>query len=231
MVVDGGSSSKGSNIMSSPKHPQPPRVRAKVGSKRSRTKLLALGEKYVSGQAAADPGNKLAAEAKAVAAARTGLLGLVGKRSDLKAQLDTTSGAIVVADVQYADALDTYAAAAAAFSIADASLLAQLGVDKVLAPTKPADEVLGTPVVTIQAGLDAGDVRLRCKRVPHAGAYLFEYKLEPSQASDPWLGNITTKLASTTVTGLAGAQLVRARVRAIGVTPGPWSAEMVGRAK
>jgi hypothetical protein len=220
--------------MSTPKkkkHPQPPRVRAKVGSKRSRTKLLALGEKYVSGQAAADPGNKLATEAKAVAAARTGLLGLVTKRSDLKAQIDTTNGAIVIADVQYADTLEAYATAAATFSIADASLLAQLGVDKVAAPTKPLDEVLGTPLLSILAGLDGGDVLFKCKRVQHAGAYLFEYKLEPSQASDPWLGNITTKLTSTTVTGLAASQLLRARVRAIGVTPGPWSAEVVGRAK
>jgi hypothetical protein len=98
-------------------------------------------------------------------------------------------------------------------------------------PTKPGDEVIVAPVATIVAGKNDGEATIKCHRVPSAGSYLFEYKLEPSQPTDPWLGNINTKLVSTTVSGLAPAQLLRARVRAIGAAPGPWSVEVVGRAK
>jgi hypothetical protein len=66
--------------------------------------------------------------------------------------------------------------------------------------------------------------------VPRAGAYVFEYKLEPSQPADPWLNAATTTQASAMVHGLAPEQQIRGRVRAIGVTAGPWSAEVVGRA-
>ncbi len=212
------------------KHPPPARVRPKVGSKRNRNALLALGQKYISGQSAADPQGKLATQATAVGTTRTALVALLTKKADLTAQLDANQGAIVIADAQYGEAIAGYASAAAAYVNGDASLLANLGVDAASNPTKPGEPV-GTAVLTIKPGAQDGDAVLKCRRVPKASAYLFEYKLEPSQPTDPWLGNFTTKLASVTVPGLAPAQAIRGRVRAIGVTPGPWSVEVVGRAK
>jgi hypothetical protein len=86
-------------------------------------------------------------------------------------------------------------------------------------------------VLSIVKGPNEGDAKLKCGRVPYAGSYVFEYKLEPSLPTDPWLGTITTKLSSAPLTGLPAAQLIRARARAIGVTAGPWSVEVVGRAR
>jgi len=213
------------------KHPSPARVRPRVGSKSSRPKLLDVGQRYVSGQASGDAQNKIQAQAQAVATTRTALVALLGRKSDLRGQLTSTQGAIVVANAGYAGALVAYANAAAQLAEGDSSVLTSLGVDAAASPTRPGTEVIIAPVVKVQAGANAGEVKLRCGRVPHAGAYVFEYKLEPSQPTDPWLGNVTTKLAQTTVTGLAPVQAVRARARAVGVTSGPWSEEVVGRAK
>jgi hypothetical protein len=213
------------------KHPAPPKVRPKVGSKRSRNALLATGQQYVSGQASADPGNKLQTLAQAVSTSRTSLVALLGTRSNLKAQLDTTQGAIVTSDAQYGEALTAYATGAAIFCNGDPSLLASLGVAQAASPTKPADETTGTPVLKVEAGPSVGAARLKCARVAYAGSYVFQYKLEPSQPTDPWLATISTKLASTIVAGLAPEQLIRARAQAVGVVAGAWSVEVVGRAK
>ncbi len=86
-------------------------------------------------------------------------------------------------------------------------------------------------MLKVLAGAILGEAKLKCGAVPHAGSYVFQYKLEPSQPTNPWLGNISTKLVWTNVAGLAPEQLIRARVQAVGVTAGPWSTEMVGRAK
>jgi hypothetical protein len=67
--------------------------------------------------------------------------------------------------------------------------------------------------------------------VTNAGSYVFQYKLEPSLPTDPWLGTVPTKLASTIISGLAPEQLIRARAQAVGVAVGPWSVEVVGRAR
>jgi hypothetical protein len=202
-----------------------------VGPKKSRAKLLDLGQKYVSSQATGDPQNKLQAQAQDVGAKRAAVVKLLGDKSALQAQLGKNAADLVVADVEYVGSLVAYANAASTFANGDASVLATVGVDEAAKPTKPADEVIVAPVLKVVAGAVEGTVELKCDRVPHAGAFVFEYKLEPSQPTDPWLGNITTKLAKTTVTGLAPAQLVRGRVRAVGVVPGPWSVEVVGRAK
>ena len=217
--------------MPSKKHPAPAKVRPKVGVKKSRTTLLATGQQYVSGQASGDPGNKLQPLAQAVGAGRTSLLALLGTRANLKAQLSTNQGAIVTADAQYGAALTAYATGAAVFCNGDPSVLATLGVAQAASPTKPSTETTGTPVLKVAAGATVGEVKLKCGRVLHAGSYVFQYKLEPSQPTDPWLATIPTKLASTSVGGLAPEQLIRARAQAVGVVAGPWSAEVVGRAK
>jgi hypothetical protein len=217
--------------MAKVKHPAPARVRPKVGNRRARNKLLATGQAYISGQAAADSGGKLATQAQLVGTTRATLVTTLGKRTDLLAQLATNQSAIVTADYNYGTACTGYAGAAAALAAGNPSLLADLGVAVAQAATKLADEVIVAPVAKIVAGKNDGDATIKCHRVPGAGSYLFEYKLEPSQPTDPWLGNVSTKLVSTTVSGLAAAQLIRARVRAIGVAPGPWSVEVVGRAK
>ena len=218
--------------MSKPKkHPPPAVVRPKVGASRSRTKRLNIGQAYVSAQPQGDPQNKLATQIQAVSQTRTSLVALLGKKSDLKAQLTKNAGDIVNADSAYATALVDYASAGAVFAAGDASALSALGIAQAQTPVKTVDEILVAPVVKLAAGTADGQVICRCHSVPYAGAYQFEYKLEPSQPADPWLGNIATKLVATLVSGLAPAQLVRVRARAVGAQPGPWSVEVVGRAK
>ena len=216
-------------MSSGTKHPSPARVRGKVGVKRTRTQFLDLGQQYISGQIAGDPQAKLTTEVQAVVTTRTSLMALLSKRADLKATLDTTQGAIVVADAAYAKALHGYADAAADLAAGDASVLANLG-GTAAGTAKPSTAAVDAPVLTVAAGPSSGEVELSCARVPGAGAYIFEYKLEPSLVTDPWLGDLTTKLVSVMIPGLAAVQLVRARVRAVGVTAGPWSVEVVGRA-
>jgi hypothetical protein len=209
-----------------------PRVRGKVGAKRRSDQLLDVGQKYISGQAAGgDPQNTLTQQIEAVSTTRTSLIALFGKRATYRANLATNSSDIVTAKAKYMAALYGYAGGAATLANGDATVLAGLGVEPAASPTKQEDEVVGAPVLTIAKGANEGDAKLKCARVPYAGSYVFEYKLEPSLPTDPWLGTITTKLASAPLTGLPAAQLIRARARAIGVTAGPWSVEVVGRAR
>ncbi len=155
---------------SNTKHPAPPKVRPKVGPVKSRTIALATGQKYISGQASADPGNKLQTQAQGVSTLRTSLVALLGKRSDLQAQLASTQGAIVVCDAQYGEALTAYATGAGVFCAGDASLLASLGVAQAASPTKPSTETMGAPVLKVGPGANLGRPSSRCGRVEFAGS-------------------------------------------------------------
>jgi hypothetical protein len=127
-----------------------------------------------------------------------------------------------------------YANAAAEVAGGDPSVLATLGVTVAAKGVKGAHDNVGAPALSVGVGVNDGDALFKCKAEPYAGAYVFQYKLEPSQITDPWLpaaGPIMTKYPHTTVSGLAPEQAVRGRVRAVGGLPGPWSAEVVGRAR
>lgn len=217
-----------------PKHPKPPRVRAKVGlAKAKAATKLDISSGYVIAQANNDPQGKLAPEATTLSTRRASLLGLLGTQATLKVQKDANDAAVVVAFAAHDQATMDYAHAAAEIAAGDASLLSTLGVAAATSGVKGAKDAVGMPVLVLGPGTNDGELLFKCKAIAHAGAYMFEYKLEPSLPTDPWLpqGGIITKHARTTVTGLAPEQAVRGRARAVGGAPGPWSAEVVGKAK
>lgn len=222
--------------MSKPKkHPKPARVRPKVGIGKAKIDAkLTISGGYVAAQTANDPTKQLATEAATLSTTRTALSGALASRVSILAAKSANEATIVVAVANHDEAANAYAQAAAKVSNGDASVLATLGVAAAATGVKGAHDNVDAPTkLTVGAGVNAGDVDLKCKRVAYAGAYLFEYKLEPSLPTDPWLpqGGIMTTHVETTVSGLAEGQLVRGRVKAVGGLPGPWSAEVVGRAK
>lgn len=217
------------------KHPKPARVRPKTGiSKAKLDGKLAISATYVSAQATNDPQNKLKDQASALTKVRTDLTGLLGKRIDLKQQKEANDASIVVAIAAHDQAVTDYAVEAARIAEGDRSLLTTYGVQAAADPVKGAHDDVGvTSHLSILEGDVQGEARFRCRKVPYAGAYVFEYKLEPSQPTDPWLppGGIITTHVEAKISGLAPGQLVRGRVRAVGGVLGPWSDEVVGRAK
>jgi hypothetical protein len=215
-----------------PKHPKPARVRPKVGLSRAKEATkLEISAGYLASQASNDPTNKLGPQAGTLKSTRANLVALLGTQDTIKAQTEANDAAIVVAFAAHDQATMEYANAAATIAAGDASLLATLGVAAAMSGTKGSHDEVGTPALTIAAGTNDGDVLFKCKAVPHAAAYMFEYKLEPSQPTDPWLGALVTKHAQTTVHGLPKEQAIRGRARAIGGAPGPWSAEVIGKAQ
>ena len=216
------------------KHPKPPRLRPKLGLGVPFAKKDAAAQKYVAGQAKADPQNKLLALATDVANARVSVLARLKSKADIKAAADDNQAHLVIELVQLDDSMVAYAEGAASFAGADPSVLASLGVDMAAKPVRGAhDLVATTSLFTVGPGAVLGEALLKCRAVPYAGAYQFEWKLEPSQPGDPYPAQnlITTKYASARVAGLPAEQLIRGRVRAVGGSPGPWSDEVLGRAK
>jgi hypothetical protein len=217
------------------KHPKPARVRPRTGvGKAKLNKKLDISGGYIAAQAQNDTANKLQPQAQRLVGARTNLTALLGKRVQIQQEKNANDAAIVLAVVEHDTATTDYAQEAAVIAAGDRSVLATYGVAAAADGVRGANDQVGvTSKLAVVAGAVSGEAVLRCKKVPHAGAYLFEYKLEPSQPSDPWLpqGGILTTHVETTVGGLAPEQLLRGRVRAIGGVVGGWSEEVTGRAK
>lgn len=216
------------------KHPKPATVRAKVkvGSA-SLPKKLDISNGYLLAQAGNDPQNKLGTEATALIEARAALMLVLKKEGEIKVEKDANEAAYVIAVANHDAATMDYATAAAKLSAGDKSMLTTLGVTAAAPPTKATNAAAGGTTLTVSRGPNAGDVVFKCRKVAGAGAYIVEYKLEPSLPTDAWLppGGIITKYVSATVSGLAPEQQVRGRIRGVGGTLGPWSTEVVARAR
>jgi hypothetical protein len=215
--------------MTSPKHPRPAHVRPRVGRPQAISDKLKQSQDYLSAQASADPQKKLDDLAIDLSQKRTTVLEMLQQRADLKAKLDVVQAGLVVAVDEHDAAVRAYAHGAAKVAGKDASMLTTLGVAVAGKPTRGASEAVDAPAaVEILPGVSGGDARLRCESVAHAGAYEFQYKLEPAGPSDPWQTAGITKRVSIPLPGLPTGQKIRARARAIGATPGPWSDEAFG---
>jgi hypothetical protein len=215
-----------------PKHPKPVHVRAKVDLSKPVAKKLAESQDYLSAQANADTQNVLASQAQRLLKARTALVDIIKKRSDLKAALDVNQSEVVLAADEHDEAMRDYADSAADVAGPDLSVLAKLGVTAAATGGTPQNVPVGIPAtVAILPGANLGDALVKCSRVPGAGAYVFEYQLESALPSDPWIQAALTKHASAVVTGLQPGQKIRGRVRAVGATAGPWTVPVTGFAR
>jgi hypothetical protein len=210
-------------------------VRATLELNTSTRNKLELCASFLAAQAQADPENKLGPQAAALSAAHQSLTAKFGLKIELQAKADTNNADIAIGIGQLDVALTDYTRAAARFAGSDPVVLGALGVTaaKKRSP-KGAHPTPDAPTgLVIRLGARPGEAILKCRKVPYAGAYVFEYKLEPSLPAEPWLpdGGIQTKLVSATVSGLAPYQQIRARVRAIGALSSAWSEEVVGRTR
>jgi hypothetical protein len=222
--------------MSSPKITSAPApVEPKIGTLKTLNEKLARGAGYLGAQVKGDPTNKLSVQVTALSAAHQEVTAKLVTKNKLQLDVNANNLDILTAVRHLDNATIDYARAAARFADTDTVLLAALGVEAAKkGGNKAGTKVPEAPVLlAIAAGANPGEALLRCRKVARAGSYVFEYKAEQALPTDPWLpgGGIQTTFVSAMVSGLAPSQHIRARVRAIGATSGPWSEEVVGRAR
>jgi hypothetical protein len=221
------------------KPPQlPPKVRAKTGTAgKTQAEKLETSSTCLAAQAQSPVGAQVAAEAAALKAARADLVTKNQERTDILAALEKKDIEILNAEAVHDTAIQDYTHRAAIVAKDDATVLKGLGAEPVTAQrspraTGPAD-VPGN--VRLGPGADTGSALTRWSRPDGAGAFVAQYRLEPAAgapATDwtPAEGFATNKL-SWQIDGLPPAAHLRVRVKAIGAEVGPWSDEVLGRAR
>ena len=197
---------------------------------------LKLCASFIAAQTQADKENKLGPQVTALSAANDSILTQLEERGDLVAKLKDLDGKIARNVRQLETALEDYSRGAVKLAGNDAVLLGALGVEstKKRAPNGAHPTPDAPTGLVIQLGARPGEVLFKCHRSRYAGAYVFQYKLEPSLPTDPWLPDgegLLTRRVSATVSGLAPSQMLRARVRAIGDQSSVWSEEVLGQAR
>jgi hypothetical protein len=215
----------------------PPAIKAKTGVVNLAVPdKLSLGETYVTAQDRADPllGGKVAAQAAAVKQAHDTLAQKVADRKGLEDTILVKDGEIVSAIQDYDTALQDYALGAVKAADGDVVVLQTLGVtpasitrSKITGPPEAPENV------RIAAGPTPGSLIVKHSRPAGSGSFAVQYKLEPSKPEDSWEAPESLQSRSTVhqLGGLAPAQLVRIRVRALGDGWGPFSEEVMGRAQ
>lgn len=196
---------------------------------------LSLGERFLIAHDRAEPA-LAALVATQSATVKTTLDALVKKLADLKALQDAVAIAdreVVTQVKQYHVALQDYTSSAVKAADGDVVTLELLGLTPA---SSTRSKIVGPPDapknLRLSPGRAPGSLLIKHSRPKGAGSFAVEYKLEPSQAEDPWLSppSLQSKNIAQQLTGLAPAQLVRVRVRALGDGWGPYSVEVTGRA-
>lgn len=214
----------------------PPAIKAKLGVvSMVFPDKLSLGGTYMTAQsqAAAPLGEKVATQAAALKQAHGMLVQKVADRKNLDDLILIKDGEITAAIQDYDAALQEYALGAVKAANGDVVTLTTLGVTPA---STSKSKIVGPPEapgnVRVLAGPTPGSLIVKHNRPAGAGSFAVQYKLEPSQPGDPWQApeTLQSKLAVHALDGLAAAQLVRVRVRALGDEWGPFSIEVVGRA-
>jgi hypothetical protein len=239
--------------MKKPKAPKPPKpakpkampkLKAKTGTVAMKeVDKLDLGQKYIAAQAASPAGAQIVPEVTALKAARQTVLTKDQEYADIKAMLDEKFIERTAAALVHNGAIDDYAYKAAKVANGDIAVLTSLGVDG--AATKRVRRVAGpADIVTdlrLDEGLTTGTSMMKWTRPVGAAAFIAQYKLElppPAPGAPPvppaeWLPaeGFATKSVEWTIDGLPPAAQIRARIRAIGAQIGPWSDEVLGKAR
>jgi hypothetical protein len=114
------------------------------------------------------------------------------------------------------------------------SLPTTLGVTPIATSrSKPSGPPSAPRNLRLSPGPAPGSLVIKHSRPVGAGSFAVEYKLEPSSPEDPWIAPemLQSSSAVQQLDGLAPAQLVKVRVRALGDGWGPYSIEVLGRAR
>lgn len=214
----------------------PPAIKAKLSvASLPFPDKLGLGGTYMTAQAqaAAPLGEKVAAQAATLKQMHDTLVKKVAERKTLDDLIVVKDGEITAAVQDYDAALQEYALGAVKAADGDVVTLTTLGVTPA---TTSKSKIVGPPEaprnVRVLAGPAPGSLIVKHSRPAGSGSFAVQYKLEPSQPEDPWQAPeaLQSKSAVHELDGLAAAQLVRVRVRALGDEWGPFSVEVVGRA-
>jgi hypothetical protein len=215
----------------------PPAIKAKTGVVGLPfPDKLSLGGTFMTAQNQAAPplGALVATQAAAVKQTHDTLVQKVAERKVLEDSITVKDGEITTAVQLYDTALQDYALGAVKAADGDVIALQTLGVtpvgttrSKISGPPKAPDKIRLLP------GPAPGSLVVKHSRPAGSGSFAVEYKLEPSHPEDRWqaLEALQSKAAVHHLDGLAPAQLVRVRVRALGDGWGPYSVEAVGRAQ
>jgi hypothetical protein len=231
------------NAQPKPKKPKKPStLRAKaIPADDPQADLLTRAQDMVSAQGTSSVGASLAPEAAAVKAAIATVQAKTLAQHNAAAVLATADSDVVDAVTDLVSSMTDFTNKALKVSKNDPKLLASLAVPSlptVRGPkdTGPAAAVTG---INLAEGTLSGDLDCKWARPKGAAAFVLQYKVEPAGPPQPgtqapdWLPGegYFTKNIDWTITGLPPAASVRVRIRAIGAQVGPWSDEVLGKAR
>jgi hypothetical protein len=219
---------------------QPPsKLKAKTGmSGKTQAECLNESGAKLAAQAQSPAGTLIAAEATALKTSRDALVSKNEALTTVHAEYERAQREVVNAEAEHIDAIETYARRAAIIAKGDITVLQSLGVEAAATQRIPrAQGPADVPAnLRVLPGEDSGSTIVKWARPRGAGAFLAQYKLESPAEDAPssdWLpaeGFATTKV-EWWIENLPPAAHLRVRVRSIGAEIGPWSEEVLGRAR
>jgi hypothetical protein len=221
-----------------PKPKRPAKVKAKTGMTHlRRPERLDLSAKYLSNQKTSPQGPQVAAEATDLQTKRDALVAREKEYSDIHAELLAKGQDVTAADDDHDASIAAYATKAAIVAKNDPEVLKSLGVDAA-ATTRTAHEgpaAVVTGIFTLE-GPTSGSSYARWARPPGAAAFLVRYRLEPAPGAppapyQPSENGYATKGVEWLIEGLPPAAAFRIQVCAIAAQVGPWSDEVLGKAR
>ena len=221
-----------------PKAKKPPKLKPKTGvTTMTRVEKLDLSAGYLSAQKTSPVGTQIATETTDLQTKRDTLVTKEKEYSDLHASLLAKGQEVTGADTAHDGAIEAYAFRAGKIADGNADVLKSLGVTAAATTrtvhTGPADVVTD---IFILDGPQPGSAYIRWTRPPGAAAFLVRVRLEtaPGAAPAPWIpheNGYPTKNVEWLIDGLPPAAAFRVQICAIGAEVGPWSAEVLGKAR
>jgi hypothetical protein len=220
------------------KNQLPPKVKPKTGTgAKTQAETLEMSQLYLAAHAQSPVGAQIEEEAAALKAARGALILRDQELTDLRAELDKKELELLTAEEEHDTAIEDYAHRAGNIAKDDATVLQGLGVEAA-APRGPrADGPTDIPGnLRVLPGPASGSSIVKWTRPVGAGAFLAQYRLESEAGGaspSEWVpvDGFATKKVKWPIENLPPAAHLRVRVRAIGAEAGPWSEEVLGRAR
>ena len=221
---------------------QPARLRARqVNARTPQATLMEQANEMVAAQAQSPVGSQLTNEIADVKAAITAVGTANTAHDTAAATLATAQTNVITAEDGLVDAMNAYAQKAVKISKNDPAVVKTTAVQTVSNVRQPKDTGPAAVVTGISAvpWKETGQSKVHWKRPPGAAAFIAQYMLEPTSPPAPgapppqWLPSdgYSTKNVEWIIDGLPPAANLRVRIRAIGAELGPWSDEVLGKAR
>ncbi len=220
----------------------PPKARGKMGDLRKTTAKLKKVNEYLAAQPNSPAGSQVATQATALKAALSTYTGAAATYVTAKAAADKAESDEVAADAALDTSVKNYVNAGNEVAAGDADVLKSLAIDAAaLRSAAPAGPPPAPATLTIAEGEVSGETKLKWGPRPlGVAAFVVQYKLEALPPGSPagtpapdWspVGGYHTKKLEWVVDGLPPAAAIRGRVQSIGDELGPWSDDVLGKAR